>query len=119
MTSVAKLFVSPVAQKVKIFRVRIGTLHPGNLNVLSHPNESGQETYIQSLRTELHKQVEKNDWPPEWLKTKARLLSPSLGGKTSSVNVLLKAKFEYGFEEVLDGVRDFLSIRWEDFRQFL
>jgi hypothetical protein len=44
-------------------------------------------------------------------KTKARLLTPSLGGKTSSVNVLLKAKLEYGFEEVLDGVGDFLGIR--------
>jgi hypothetical protein len=44
-------------------------------------------------------------------KTKARLLNPSLGGKISSVNVLLKAKLEYGFEEVLDGVGDFLGIR--------
>jgi hypothetical protein len=33
-------------------------------------------------------------------KTKARLPSPRLGGKTRSVKVLLRAKFENGSEEI-------------------
>lgn len=42
-----------------------------------------------------------------------------LGGKPRSVKALLRAKFENGFEEMLDEVGDFIDIRREDFPQFL
>jgi hypothetical protein len=43
-------------------------------------------------------------------KIKARLLWPRLGGKTISGKALLRAKFENGFEEMLDEVGDFIRI---------